>query len=98
MLKLYKWLATGHLGFLKVFGHFYKMLWYFYQGKTKGQKIKQRRNRKGELLASSPTSLPLARLAQPSPYPLSSSSPSPRSCSLEARGRAPTATATPAAF
>ena len=49
MSKLYKWLATGHLGFLKIFGHFYKMPCYLISGQNiftekEKQKKKERRD------------------------------------------------------
>src|ERR1041385_8185755 len=93
------WLATGHLVFIKVFGHFYEMFWYFYQGKTKGRKIKQRRKRKEkkpwlstQLISPSPSST-----AQPtSPLsPSSSSSVSPREHAVAADATPPACLAFP---
>src|ERR1041385_6421190 len=80
MLKFYMWLATGHLVFIKVFGHFYEMLWYlFYQGKTKGRKIKGREIEKGKDPRISAQLIPPSPPAWPTPpTPLSSSS----TCSL----------------
>src|ERR1041385_4153510 len=61
MSKLFMWLATGHLGFLKLFGHFYKMLWYlFYQSKTNNRKTKKKSKRE---------SLPVAHQRGPPPWP-----------------------------
>src|ERR1041385_4883666 len=74
MSKLYKWLATGHLGFLKIFGHFYKMLWYFfYQSKTNNRKTKKKN--KGTTYLAPRGEAHLFSPAQPSRLLLSSSSP-----------------------
>src|ERR1041385_5561588 len=83
------WFATGHPSLLKLFGHFYKMPWYFYQSKTKeekeNRKQKQKENRKGK----EPTHLGLvANSAQPKRAPPSSSQDS-------QAGRSPAGTAWP---
>src|SRR4051812_43294745 len=73
MLKFYLWLATGHLGFLKIFGHFYKMLWYlFNQSKTNNRKTKKKKKGVGlpGALGKAHSSWP-----RPSPWPPVSSSP-----------------------
>src|ERR1041385_7442448 len=76
MSKLYKWLATGHLGFLKIFGHFYKMLWYFfYQSKTNNRKTKKKK--KGTTYLSPTSEAHLLGLGPAQPPRLSSSSPTP---------------------
>src|ERR1041385_5653234 len=88
MSKLYKWLATGHLGFLKIFGHFYKMLWYFfYQSKTNNRKTKKKN--KGTTYLTPRGEAHLFSPAQPSRLLLSSSSPAPEAARwrAERRGR-----------
>ena len=42
MLKSFMWLATGHLGIIKMFGHFTKLLCYLFGAKQ----IKEKENRK----------------------------------------------------
>src|SRR4051812_33441298 len=68
MPKSHNWFATDHLRFIKLVGHFYKMFWYFYQGKTKRQKNKTEEEiEKKEPWQSGPTLLPPAhQAAQPS--------------------------------
>src|SRR4051812_16042517 len=74
MLKTQKWLATGHLGFLKLFGNFYKIPWYFYQSKKKQN---YRKRRKEENRGFQPNCPPDPSGLGPAHLHFSSSSPSP---------------------
>src|ERR1041385_5635833 len=65
MLKLYKWLATGHLGFIKMFGHFNKLLCYLFWGKTNNRK--ENRNKRKEKYRKQKPSPPLRPQAQLTP-------------------------------